>query len=254
MSYDNVEKLTAVVFRPCNNFTIKHIVQVSKKSMDGKRQYFHKEFTYISNKYSDKKYLKSINLDFYSYLLIEEQGKDWTNRETIMLHNVNLPNFKNSLREVVGWFTDSKYDDLYYIEHNELKLNAEFADVKLKVRVGENKSVLFRPTVIEDHNGTKYEGIEMFVNTNHTVGYITLDNLIAMCDIITSFNLYQSSLELINYLQRPDWDQFNHDMADEGYEKHSHGEKSFTQVAKRNNTGELKEEIKNKLGGFFNSI
>lgn len=254
MGYDNVEKISSLVFRPCNNFVIKHIVQVAKKNIEGKRQYFHKEFTYVSNKYIDKKYLKSINLDFYSYLLIEEQGKDWTNRETIMLQNVNLPNFKHGLKEVANWFYDDKYDDLYYIENNQLKLNAEFGDLKLKLKLGETKSIMFRPSVIEDNNGTRYEGVEMFVNNTHTVGYITLDNLMAMYDIISSFNLYQSSLELINYLQRPEFDKYNYDMEDEGYEGHVNRENGLTQVSKRNNTGELKEEIKNKLGGFFNSI
>lgn len=254
MSYDNLEKITSTVFRPCNTFALKHVVQLSKKNKEGRRQYFHREVTYNSNKYVDKKYLKSISIDFYSYLLLEEQGKDWTDRESIMLYNVNLPNFKNGLREVVSWFQKEEYDDLFYTEGGRLKFNPEFGNVKETIRLGETKSVMFRPTVIEDNFGTLYEGVEMYVNTNIAVGYITIDNLMAMYEIISTFNLYQSSLELINYVQRPDFDKFNYDMEDDALEQHVTRESNVTQVSKGNNTGELKSEMERKLGGFFNSI
>lgn len=249
MGYDNIEKLSAVIMRPCNNFVIKHVVKVAKKGMDGKRRYFHNEYTYLGGNYIDKKYLKSMNLDFYSYVIIEEQGKDWTNRETIMLTYVNITIFLNSLKKVTDWFSDEEFDDLFYIEDGTLKFNPEFGNLKEVVRLGENRTILFKPSVIEDNNGVRYEGVQMCVNTNQAVGFITLDNLMAMKYIFDNFNMYQSGLELINYLGRPEFDEFNHDIGmDNGCK-----EDDLTQISKRNNTGEMKNEFKAKLGNFFTS-
>lgn len=252
MGFNNVDKLTATLFRPCNRFTIKHCVRVAYKDKMGNRVFHHKEYTYLNrSKYVDVKYLKSINLDFVGYILIEEQGKDWTERETISLYYRNLPIFIKTINKVASWFIDDEYDDLFYFEGGDLRFNVEFGNLKEIVALGENKSLMFKPTVIEDTDGTKYEGVEMYMNKSDCVGYIPIDNLMALKYIFNKFDLYQSSLELVNYLGRPEFDEFNLDLSREG--EHNPVDNSFTKVSRRNNIdgGEMKNRLNNSINEFF---
>lgn len=208
MGYDNLDKIKSIIFRPCSNICITHITQLASKDKDNNFKYGHAEFIYKTNKYYNRKYVMSINLNFDSYIVIEDISRDWTDDRSVKVGYLQLPILNRYMKKVVKWFEDEKYDDLYYIENGELHLNPEFK-LKEVVQLGLNKGIILSPTVIADNDGIQYEGVELIINNKKCIGRITVDNLIAMQDILKSLNLYQLGLTAASYVGRPDFDVYS---------------------------------------------
>ena len=206
--YNELDRVKSVIFRPCTNVAITHITRVASRDKDGMRRYGHSEYSYASNMYKNKKYIMTMNLAFDSYISIDDTSRDWTDDRSVRIGYIQLPIFMKSLKKVIKWFEDEKYDDLYYYENERLKLNIEFQGLREVVQLGFNKGLIFTPAVIRDYDDTDYEGVEMIINNQKCVGLITIDNLMAMYYIFKDMNLYQMGLEMMNYVRRPEFGEF----------------------------------------------
>lgn len=242
MSYKNIEKISNEIYRPSRNFILKHNVKVAHKNREGRRELFHSEYSYSSSQYIDKKYLKMIKLNYLSFLTLEETGKDWTEREVVMITTNNIHLFKKTMKKVKKWFYKEKYTNLYYYdEHKILKTSLEFKDLKAVIQAS-NNTIVFTPTVIEI-DGVYYEGVRMYVNTVDSLCEMTIDKFEALYNIIKNFDLYLAGMELINYLSRPEFDTNNFVADDKFFKK----ETSFVE-----SKGNLNKDIIDKpLKGFF---
>lgn len=253
--YNSIEKITSQVFVLNSEFTLKHCVKVAHKRSDGIRELFHSEYTYISQtSYRDTKYLKSIKLNFSSYLLLEETNtdKDWSLKESVFINSANIFKLVKVLKKVKKWFY--KYDDLYYYDdHNELKINGEVVkncNISLKLM---DKIIIIQPTIIYK-NDVGYEGVNMYINKSSCICPLTIDKLEALYYILKKFNLYEAGLSLINYLGRPPEEMYNRDIGIESktdlnnfYKKHesSKGMQKMYDVMKQ------EEKKKNEFFDYF---
>lgn len=241
MSYKQIEKISVNMFRFSDIFILKHVIRLTKKNNKGSRQYMHSEYSYKSNKYGRTDYLTSITLDFHPYLLIEQINTDWANRENVSLNYIGLTRFKNGLSNVIDWFINDEYRQLYYYEKNQLKLNVELG-LKEMIHISEKSSILFRPTVIEIE-GVRYEGVMMYVNTDIAVARITLDQLFTLHEMIKGFDLYNASLSLISYLGRPDFGEFKTVMGND-----NNRDDEFVDMS---TLGKKSDPIKEKYQSYF---
>ncbi len=251
MAYENVEKVSSDVFRPCRGFILRHTVQVATRNKEGNRDYCHSEFTYMSNKYLDMKYLKSVRLRFNSYLSLEEIGKDWTEKEFVKIDQANIHYFIKTLKRVKKWFKKKKYDNLFvYTDETrqELMVTLDFKDLNETVWLGQ-KVIKFTPAVIHQDDGC-YEGVMMCVGTSESFGYISFDYLEAMYRIVKNFDLHAAGMAAVNYIGIPEEGKYNVDMESEHTMKKN---RSFIE-SKGNLNSLSKEEPDPKLRGFFTNI
>lgn len=248
MGYDNLEKISATIFRPASNIEIKHSVKVAHRDKNGMRQYAHAEYDYSTNNYTNKKRVKSIKLTFDSYITIEDTSKDWSDDRAVRIGYMQLPLFSKSLETVVDWFVDEKYDTLYYIENGISKLNLDFRGLKEVVSLGFGKGLVFSPTVI-CMDDLYYEGVELIINNKNCIGYITVDNLIAMQYIFRNMNLYTMGLQMLDYVGRPEFDEYSNEV------RSSSSYTNFTQpedeIESQSTSNIKKDHTNKKLKGFF---
>lgn len=241
MSYDNLDRISATIFKPANNIALTHVVKVASRDKDGRRRYGHAEYEYKSNAYIDRNYLKSIKLTFDSYLLLEDITRDWSDNRAVKIGYVQLPIFNRTLKKVVNWFEDEKYDNLYYYEEDILKLNMEYHDLRELIALGPDKAVQFRPTVILDDE-TFYEGVQIMINNDRCVGYISVDNLFAFYHILYNINLYDLGMHMLNYIRRPEFGEFNNSVINDSNEY---------QDGSRTQSNIPKDQKPSILKGFF---
>ncbi|MEI2423311.1 hypothetical protein V6O07_23785 [Arthrospira platensis SPKY2] len=255
MFYNSIEKISNQVFLINSNFVLKHTVRVAHKRSDGRRELFHSEFTYMSNTaYSDSKYLKSIKLNFSSYLTIEEISaeKEWNMKESIFLNYKTIFKFEKLLKKARKWFY--KYDDLYYYnDNNELCINKEVAKpLSLQQNIS-GKAIVIQPTIIYK-NDIGIEGINLYMNNVSTVCKITIDSLEALYMIIKRFDLYLAGISLINYIGRPDSKAYNKDIGIESKNdvNNFYTKNETSQGMQRMYNGMKQEEKKkNEFFGYF---
>ena len=188
------------------------MVNISHKDKNGKRQYMHSEYEYSSNQYNDRKFLSSIKLSFDSFLLIEDMDKDWNCNRGVKITQLHMHRFKKFLKKIINWFEDDSYNDLYYYEDKELRLNKDFSNLKETLILGLDNIIMMSPAVIFTDD-VYYEGVLLLLNNNECGGYMTVDNLMALSDIVDSMNLYELGLIMLAYIRRPDFNAFSTNMS-----------------------------------------
>lgn len=206
MSYKNIEKISSTLFKINKNFTLKHVVKLANRRQDGRRELFHSEYTYLSSTtYTDVKYLKSIKLQFSSYLLLEEtdKDKDWHMRENVIINQIGLPPLKKALKKARKWL---RQDDMYFYDGDRLCLNKELKKQKA-ISIG-GKRLIFTPAILI-YDDKEYEGINIYVNSSNLVLQLTVDKLEALYYIVKKMDLYSAGLTMISYVGRPDFGIYN---------------------------------------------
>ena len=238
--YNTIEKITTQVFSINKDFALKHVVRVSHKAPDGKKELFHSEYTYMSqSSYTNAKYLKSIKLNFNSYLTIEEISKEksWQDKESIFITSTNIFKFTKALKKARKWLY--KYKDLYYYEDKDLLINKEVAK-GLNIQLNLNgKIIVIQPTIIVKDD-MELEGIVIYINKISCPCKITVDKLDALYHILKRFDLYLAGLSIINYVGRPDSELYNKDIGIES-------KNDINKFYKEHSTSKGMEALKNSM-------
>jgi hypothetical protein len=196
-----VERITRTVYNPCRGLAVKHQVVFGSKDQAQKRRgelYVH---NYTSSRYSDVSKLSSMSLETSDFVFLEKLNYEkGVENEKIFMSYPHIFKMKRALRNVLKWFYGDEYEDMYLYNGNVLTFNSDFGNEKEEVYnlVG-NKSVHIIPDVIEIE-GVQYEGVTMFLNSLDVSVQMTIDQVESLQDFFDSFNLYQSSLQLINYV------------------------------------------------------
>lgn len=198
-----IDKISATVYFPCRGLILKHNVSLaSKDEATKKRKYFHDEYRYFTGKYSDVSEALSLRLNFSSYLTLEILGQSFTDNSNVMFSQKGLSNLKLSLNNVMKWFTSKEYQDMYMLKNNKLIFNSDYNGTYEKIHsVG--KTIIIRPVIIEIEED-KYEGVDIYINKNDNKFQMVFEEIVTFYDVIKNFNLYQSGLELINYVGKPE--------------------------------------------------
>ena len=202
--HDKVDKISDEIYALSPNVILKFNVSLSKIS-GGKRYYFHNEFEYGSPKYQESN-LITIKRSFDYYLSFESaKTSDNGSRMFVRIGIQEFLSLSDALKEVLKWYTDAKYDKLYAFDKTgKLILTSPSPSYAIpKLPMG--KSIEFRPTIISKGmaNADDEMGIAMDFGDDGTVE-LTFDKFMGLYYLITSFNMYQSALLLINYIGHPD--------------------------------------------------
>lgn len=205
MEFFKIDKISDDVYSIGPNVVLKFNVSLSKIS-NGKRYHFHKEFEYPSKGINEQSSLVTIKRSFDYYLSIENVQKDEKgNKLFIRIGPQEYMLLKRGLEEAISWFTDSKYSKLFARDRGKLIIVAPVPEFKIP-NLPMQKSIEFIPTII-DHgisNDDKEPGIRISFGSQSYID-INLDRLMGLYYIISCFNMYQCALEMINYIQRPEF-------------------------------------------------
>lgn len=203
--YSKVDKLSDTVYSLGLKYELKMNVSLSKIGND-KRYHFHKEFEYPSRS-SDIDSLVTIKRSFDYYMSIESTQKTETgNKSFIRIGPTEYYAVKRGLDEVISWFNDKKYKNLFAKRDGEIILTSPVPEYVIR-GLPLNKYILLTPIIIDKGmaNEDKIPGVRMYLGSDEEINDMTLERFMGLYYIFSCFNMYQSALEMINYLGRPEF-------------------------------------------------
>lgn len=189
--FEDYEKITDTVMWFNKDITLNFVVSLANKDKNGNRSHFHKEWQYDS-KYNNKDKVLSIKRNFGYYLVINmTQDKE----NSLLIRQQDMMMLKTNLKKVTKFASLFKYDE----KHNKLQLSSAYNSIVCPI--GRDRVIQFDPIVIIDDEGIKEEreGIRVSLTTSSFFD-ISFDTFLEFYYIISTFNMYQAAITLLNYL------------------------------------------------------
>jgi hypothetical protein len=202
-NHDDIDKIKSDVLPVCQGLVLEHHVKLSTKSESGERVYFHKEYDYQSTAYNGVCRLVSVKLNFKSYLILNEVGKDAMFRESVYINQKYKYKIIRSLNKVIKWLYD---DNIFLVKNGKLEVNA--TNKKEVCLLFENSKITLIPTLI-DNNKYLTEAIAIRLNESDSIFKLDIDDIAALRFELEQFNFHQSALSAISYLGSPDLGKYN---------------------------------------------
>lgn len=195
-----VERITRTIFNPCWGLSVKHQVVFGRKDKhDQKRRSELYQHNYTSQRYSDVTSLTSFSLETSDYLFLEKYNKD-ADKETVFFSYPHLFKLKRALKNAMKWFYDDEFEHLFSYTDGDMIVNSDFKGIKEEIyNLISNNSIIIIPDVVEIESEL-YEGVTLFLNNENQYVQMTIDQVEAFYDFFSTFDLYQSSQLLINYV------------------------------------------------------
>lgn len=206
IEFFKVDKISDDVYVIAPNVVLKFSVSLSKIN-NKKRYHFHREYEYPCSNADDTKSLVTIKRSFDYYLSIENsQRDDKGNRLFIRIGPSEYNIFMKALDQSVSWFTDTKYSTLFAMNKGSLIVTAPIPSFTIKLPP-KGKYLEFIPVVLNKGmaNADKEPGVRIYLSDPSNYVDINLDRLMGLHYTVSSFSMYQCALNLVNYLQRPDF-------------------------------------------------
>lgn len=187
-----LEKITKTIYRPCRGLSIKHVINLGSKAKNGNRKSDTWASNYKSNKYNNASDLTSLFLDTQDYMVFSI-----SNDVEVYVSYPHLYRVKKAFKKALKWFSASveiftEVDDDLIVHTKYKKLNASALGL-----VG-NRNIVIRPSVVDDGDYV-YEGVAITLHEPDNVIYMTVDELEAFWDFLSTFNLYMSSQMMLNF-------------------------------------------------------
>lgn len=194
-------KITDTIMTIGSNCVLKfNVILNSENKNTGEVENFHKEFQYYSKRFSKNQY--SIFRKFDYFLSIENYvPNDNGFRETIQIGVCEITMAKYLLNSVMEWFLNPDYKDLYSNKDGRLVITREISPKKVFLR---SKYIEIEPIVYIDADNNTDIGVRMYLNSETNYCEMSFSRFCGLHYMIDSFNLYESAIILINYIQRPE--------------------------------------------------
>lgn len=205
MEFFKIDKISDDVYAIGPNIILKFNVSLSKIS-DGTRYHYHREYEYPAKGLKDTTSLVSIKRSFDYYLSIENIQKDSNgNKLFIRIGLSEQVLLKKGLEIATSWFTSESFNKLFALDKGKIVMLPPIPEYTIS-NLPMNRVIHITPTIIDRGiaNADKEPGVFIRFDENTSVS-INLERLFGFYNAISSMNLYQSAIELINYIQRPEF-------------------------------------------------
>lgn len=189
--FEDYEKISDLVMWFNKDVLLNFVVNLAKRDMNGNRSFFHKEWKYDS-KYNDKDKVLSIKRNFGYYLIIEcRQNKD----DSLIIKQQDMIMLTANLKKVTKFASLFKYDE----KHKKLQLSSAYDSITCCI--GRDRVIQFDPIVIIDDEGVREEREGIRISLSESFFFdISFDTFLEFYYIISTFNMYQAAITLVNYL------------------------------------------------------
>lgn len=200
MEFSKVDKISDDLYSLGSGMIARFNVSLSVHPMNSQqKRSFHKEYEY-TNKFQEKSI--TIRRSFDYYISLESTSKDSNVFVRIGLSEFLL--FRRALETVETWFTSSKYDNLFVKDSKgRLKLAEPIPEAIVK-DLPMDKVIRIVPTIIERGIATTDQkcGVRIYVSEDD-YSDMDINRFMGFVYLMSSFNMYQHALSVINYLGRP---------------------------------------------------
>ena len=207
MEFDKVDKISDDVINLGSNLIIRfNVILTTHPANSQQKQSFHKEYEY-TNRFQEKSV--TIRRSFDYYLSLENVTKNTVNGEKLFIR-IGVGEFllfKQALENAASWFSDPKYNKLFA---KDIKGNLKLAEPVPEIIIRDlpmNKSLRIVPIVIEKGISTDDQkfGVRIYYSEDSGYADIDISKFMGFVYLVSTFNMYQCSIELINYLGRPEF-------------------------------------------------
>lgn len=201
ISHDQYDKLVDDVYFMGKNTMLKFTVSLSSE-YKGDREYFHKEYEYDS-KYPSQKTLVTLKRHFDYYLSIESIVKIDGVKTFIRIGVSEILLFKGFIKDLLSWFTAKEYENLFARRgKNIIMLGRPEPRTLNNLPMGKYLSA--EPMVFSSEDDSQYTGVRIYLSSDISYVDMTVDRLGGLYYTISTFNMYNSAQNMLNYLGRPE--------------------------------------------------
>lgn len=206
MEFMEYDKISDEVLSLGLNVVLKFNVSLSKTSGERKRFHFYKEYEYPSRCDDIENYI-TIKRSFDYYMSLENVTKPKTGKGEkafIRIGPSEYMRFKQALEVVMSWFTDKKFKGLF-VKNNGKLIMTSGAPELLFDRLPQGKYIHFIPTVIDYGRGNDMmePGVTISLADLDNNVSISVDRLMGLYYVVSSYNMFQSAQIMVGYLGCP---------------------------------------------------
>ena len=229
--HNDYEKISDNCMWLSNEYILKFTVELNKRNDKFGKINYYKEIGYTMN----GEYRININRDFIYYLSIESIHRNQNGNKIQIRITVNDIYFlKYKLNEVIAWFTNKNYQDLFVKKDNKIIILNKVDPVI--VNCAFNTYIEFEPSIYNYENSPEQiTGVRIFLGSDGISFFMNLNTLFAFKYFIDTFNMYQSAQNMLTYLGRPE-NGTNYTGYEKNYKQFQESQSFFNRVnAERKN-------------------
>ena len=188
--FTDYEKISDVLMFLAKDISLCFNVSLAyRKSQDGTRVHYHKEYSYNS-KYIDKGNVVSIKRNFNYYLSIDIRD-DFNN--SVMITAANMIALRMKLKIVYNWLTS-----LFKYQDDKLIISGTWNENILYLN--STSSLKFEPTICMYSDNTYKAGVRIYINNESLFFDLDIDRFMELYYIIDNIDMYQNAIILLNYI------------------------------------------------------
>lgn len=195
--HNDYERISDYIMFLSADYILRFNVELNKHVKNGKDN-FHKEFGYSVN----GEHRVNIYRDINSYLSIESVKRSNTNRIQIRIGLKNIYFFKIKLQEVVSWFTNEQYKNLFVKKDGRIIIPTKVNPIIIGVAFGQY--IEFEPSTMVMNDNEQLIGVRVYLSSDNISFFMNIDTLLSFNYFIDTFNMYQSAQLMLNYIGRPE--------------------------------------------------
>lgn len=194
--HNDYEKISDRIMFLSNDYMLKFNVELNRHK-EKEKENFHKEFGYNIN----GEYRININREFNSYLSIESIRRIDSNKVQIKITINEIYYFKAKLQNVVEWFTTEQFKSLFVKKDGRIIIPVKVEPIRTHVAYGQY--IEFEPTTAI-YNNEQIIGVQVYLSSDNISFFMNINTLLSLNYFIDTFNMYQSTQLMLNYIGRPD--------------------------------------------------
>lgn len=194
--YEEYVKMSDDIFIIDKFNIIRFNLNLLKYDDKGQEYPFHTEYMY--NRFDNTNILIRRKFDYY--LSIESIYNH--NREFVMITSDMFMLFKYSLDEVLKWFRDEKYKDLFLINKDgQLKMTTHQPQYEIANLPPRNKKITWRPIILNENTYNAEIGVSL--EYGNIVCNMPIQKFMGLYYTLYNFNMLLSAQMMMAYIGRP---------------------------------------------------
>lgn len=194
--YEEYVKMSDDIFTIDKFNLIRFNLNLLKYDDKGQEYPFHTEYRY--HRFDNNNILIRRKFDYY--LSIESVYNH--NKEFIMITADMFMLFKYSLDEVLKWFRDEKYKDLFFIsKEGQLKMTSPQPQYEITNLPPRNKKITWRPIILNENTYNAEIGVSL--EYGNIVCNMPIQKFMGLYYTLYNFNMLLSAQMMMAYIGRP---------------------------------------------------
>lgn len=199
VQFQDYDRIVDILMYLSKDITLNFNVNLSKKSVNNERMFFHYETEYNSKYYGvDKGRTIKRNM---SYFFTLDDKNNFINSFIIRPQDVVLilMGIENA---ILPWFTGQKR--IYSLVDKKLVITGKFKPFNYVQN--ENKYISIHPLVISYEDGTFKEGIRLYLNSDTVYADLDLDRFMGLYYILKNTDMYAVASSMALYAKTGPYD------------------------------------------------